>query len=513
AWEFLYYDEDLPVTPLSSLPLSYYAEGPGLLVKRSNWTATATYWGIWSGPLMESHQFNDANGFLIWEGNDWLVGNASLWGSDGIDQDTKSHNNMTFGMLTTQQLCEPATAPCSLGQDKQEPNATWPQHAGQIVKLEQGQDYVYFAAQAAPAYVRDRSHGGTRFVNDYLRKFIQVADGLYLVYDRVDLIDPSRPKEWHLQSRNPLTINGRQYNFTNGSARLFGEALGPTTGVTLQQTPMISRGQVTSHRLTVTTANNRNLDYVMNVLEVGGWAVLVGQSERVIGTISYQTSQGLPNHLVTDLVPGTYNLATRDGAGVPLRTVALNTTSAGTLRFPALANERMFTLTPGAPDTTPPVISGVQASGVTATGATITWTTDEAADSQVEYGLTTTYGSSTPLNPAMVTSHSMALSGLTASTLYHYRVKSRDTSGNLATSGDFLFTTQSPGLPGLVFRSPITGERVDPLRTLPIHVLLSIPAGVPIACTSFALDGRPLTFPRDQDPFETDAAYPYPNCP
>jgi hypothetical protein len=41
----------------------------------------------------------------------------------------------------------------------------------------------------------------------------------------------------------------------------------------------------------------------------------------------------------------------------------------------------------------------------------------------------------------MVTTHSVALSGLTGSTLYHYRVKSKDTSGNLATSGDFTFTT------------------------------------------------------------------------
>ena len=139
--------------------------------------------------------------------------------------------------------------------------------------------------------------------------------------------------------------------------------------------------------------------------------------------------------------------------------------------------------------------------------------TDEPSDSQVEYGLTTTYGSSTTVNPAMVTSHSQSLSGLTPSTLYHYRVKSRDASGNLATSGDFLLTTQAPGLPGLVYTSPITGERVDPLRPLPIRVLLSIPAGVPIACPAFALDGRPLTFPRDQDPFETETGYPYPSCP
>jgi phosphodiesterase/alkaline phosphatase D-like protein len=103
-----------------------------------------------------------------------------------------------------------------------------------------------------------------------------------------------------------------------------------------------------------------------------------------------------------------------------------------------------FTFTTNAPpDTTAPTISGVASSSVTVSGATIAWTTNEASDTQVEYGTTTSYGSSTTLNPAMVTSHSANLTGLAAGTLYHYRVKSRDAAGNLRTSGDFTFTTQA----------------------------------------------------------------------
>src|SRR5207244_1511090 len=92
-------------------------------------------------------------------------------------------------------------------------------------------------------------------------------------------------------------------------------------------------------------------------------------------------------------------------------------------------------------DTTPPVISGVTATSITPTSATIQWTTNEASDSQVEYGLTSSYGSATTLNAALVTAHSMLVSGLTSSTAYHYRVDSRDASGNLATSADFTFAT------------------------------------------------------------------------
>src|SRR5438270_831613 len=53
-------------------------------------------------------------------------------------------------------------------------------------------------------------------------------------------------------------------------------------------------------------------------------------------------------------------------------------------------------------DTVPPVISGVSSSGVTTSGATINWTTNEPSDTQVDYGLTTAYGSSMALNTGLV---------------------------------------------------------------------------------------------------------------
>jgi len=92
-------------------------------------------------------------------------------------------------------------------------------------------------------------------------------------------------------------------------------------------------------------------------------------------------------------------------------------------------------------DTTPPVITAVSATGVTHEAAKINWTTDENADSQVEYGTTTAYGSTTPVFSAFVKTHLVNLSGLSPTTPYHYRVKSRDGWGNLAVSGDFTFTT------------------------------------------------------------------------
>ena len=115
----------------------------------------------------------------------------------------------------------------------------------------------------------------------------------------------------------------------------------------------------------------------------------------------------------------------------------------------AMSGNFTFTTTAAPPpsDTAAPIISGMGASGITTSGATIGWTTNEAADTQVEYGTTTSYGSLTALNTAKVTSHSVSLSGLNAGTQYHYRVNSRDAVGNLATSGDASFTTTAASLP------------------------------------------------------------------
>ncbi|HEY5593629.1 MAG TPA: fibronectin type III domain-containing protein, partial [Nitrospiria bacterium] len=100
-------------------------------------------------------------------------------------------------------------------------------------------------------------------------------------------------------------------------------------------------------------------------------------------------------------------------------------------------------ITTTTPDTTPPQISGILTNNVTGSSATVTWATDEAATTQVEYGTTTAYGSATTLNPVLVTGHTQTLTGLQSNLPYHYRVKSSDGAGNLSVSGDRAFTTGS----------------------------------------------------------------------
>src|SRR5207247_4304711 len=101
-------------------------------------------------------------------------------------------------------------------------------------------------------------------------------------------------------------------------------------------------------------------------------------------------------------------------------------------------------------------------------GASIAWTTNEASDSQVEYGTTTAYGSSTTLNTSLVTSHSVNLSGLAANTTYHYRVKSRDAAGNLAVSGDQTFTTAASTTTIYSYNNPPPLPASNPATTVTV---------------------------------------------
>ncbi len=84
------------------------------------------------------------------------------------------------------------------------------------------------------------------------------------------------------------------------------------------------------------------------------------------------------------------------------------------------------------------------------TAATITWTTIDPATSQVQYGLTTGLGSSTPFQSALVTNHAVLLSGLTPGTGYYFNILST-VGGSQYVSSNFFFMTTNYLLTDAVF--------------------------------------------------------------
>ncbi len=101
-----------------------------------------------------------------------------------------------------------------------------------------------------------------------------------------------------------------------------------------------------------------------------------------------------------------------------------------------------------------PILSNVEVVWLTSSEATIVWNTDLASDSQVEYGVSQSYGKSSPLHINRVISHSVVLRDLQPGSLYHFRAKSRDEQGNLTVSDDFDLTTLLAGVK--TYELPVT---------------------------------------------------------
>ncbi|HEY5915702.1 MAG TPA: immunoglobulin domain-containing protein [Verrucomicrobiae bacterium] len=148
-----------------------------------------------------------------------------------------------------------------------------------------------------------------------------------------------------------------------------------------------------------------------------------------------QTNDGSGFYGFVDLPPGPYTVR----AALPGLTPVTNTVS---VVSGVVTNVNLIVSTN---DITPPAISGVHALNISDTSVTIAWSTDENADSRVDYGLTTSYGA-TVTNGLFTRDHSVALTALAPGTLYHYRVTSIDPLGNEAVSGDFTFTTNPSGV-------------------------------------------------------------------
>jgi hypothetical protein len=165
--------------------------------------------------------------------------------------------------------------------------------------------------------------------------------------------------------------------------------------------------------------------------------------------LSFRVSVGAGATGLRGMVPATFGgkalaAMTRDGSPV---TYTRETIKGVDYAFFA-AGAGAYTAT-YEPDTTPPSISAVSAVAAADGTATVTWTTDEPADSRVDYGTSPTALGQSATDAGSVTAHSVRLTGLSPGTTYHYRVRSADGSGNAATAPPV-------ASPPATFRVPVT---------------------------------------------------------
>src|SRR5262249_45822138 len=217
-------------------------------------------------------------------------------------------------------------------------------------------------------------------------------------------------------SQNVSQVRVRDYVLVDGNESPYGAELTASISnirleVEMDTTPPVisnvAAGGITLSNATITWNTNENSDSQVEY----GTTTAYGQLTTLNPSLVTAHSQGL-----FGLIAGTvyhYRVRSRDANG-------------------NLAVSGDYTFTTGSL-----VISNVAAGGIASFCVTITWNTNENTDTKVEHCPTTASGhfpSTTP-NPALVTAHSQFVNGLTAETVYHYRVRSRDVAGNLAVSG------------------------------------------------------------------------------
>jgi regulation of enolase protein 1 (concanavalin A-like superfamily) len=149
------------------------------------------------------------------------------------------------------------------------------------------------------------------------------------------------------------------------------------------------------------------------------------------------------------------------------------------------------------PDTVDPVVVSGPSVAPGSGWAVVTWTTDEASTSLVDYGLTTGLGSSTS-SPQWVTEHAVLLTGLSPSTTYWAKVTSADPSGNVTSSGLFSFaTTAGPTGPVIdVWYGPVQSSGFPGSTQRWVNVLGNVSGPQAIQSLTYRLNGgqpKPLS--------------------
>ena len=177
---------------------------------------------------------------------------------------------------------------------------------------------------------------------------------------------------------------------------------------------------------------------------------IVVSSTDSVATVTWDTDE-LSNSSVDYGLDSTYGLNQSDAAHVTNHSVELPSltssteyhyqiTSSDVSDNPASTIDLTF-MTDVTVDVDPPIISNIQITK-TETTATVTWDTNEQSDSDIDYGLDTSYGQNSN-DTTLVSNHSITLTGLTSATEYHYQISSSDSSSNTSQSNDLSFITSS----------------------------------------------------------------------
>jgi len=138
----------------------------------------------------------------------------------------------------------------------------------------------------------------------------------------------------------------------------------------------------------------------------------------------------------TNANPGTYTLVTT-GLTNGSHTLRVKDTVSGLTGY-----SDYITFIVANNDSTAPSLSSISVTPAQST-ASVAFTSDEAGNAKVGYGLTSTHGNMTSYSSMISGANTIVLTGLTCGTTYHYSVYGKDSSNNESVSTDATFETSA----------------------------------------------------------------------
>jgi hypothetical protein len=345
-WEqFLWYRSDVePIDYTAVLPRGYLAPGAGWMTSRSDWGPDATYVSMMCGPTRESHQDLAQNGFMIFR-REWLAASARLAGGYGILRGAADNNTITIG---------------GLGQPGPQPEL--PKDLVKVIHFADTDQYAYFAGEAKDAYTFWKWPNAIPVLNGFRRHLLFLKPHRVVIFDRIDAVDASQVKTWHLNTLTEPTVTSDSYQSTVAGVTLFGKTLQPPGGI-LAKVPINQgpQGALSSWRVDVSAPTGKNLDLFLNVLEtapatqttptpvqavqtgrgslvgaeIGDQVVVFDGDEASSLPLDYRTgSGGVEEHYVMNRQPGKwYQVTVRDPAGSTAQQMRVQATQEGMLLF------------------------------------------------------------------------------------------------------------------------------------------------------------------------------------
>ena len=251
---------------VTTLPLTHYSDGTGMIVARSDWGKDATYVTFKAGDDYWSHSHLDQGAFTIYKGGALAIDSGiygSKYGADhhsNYSRQTIAHNTIT---VTDPEDTVPApgkkeeryiandggqrrigsgwgieAAPLDLAEWNAKRDIY---HTATMGKVHIGDDLVVAVADITPAYTSSLSGKGTfthrtRKVERYTRTFAyDRADDVIIIFDRVSATQSGFRKRWllHTMEKPQLTPYGfRTYvtgnpDFNHSGGRLDAHVLLP----------------------------------------------------------------------------------------------------------------------------------------------------------------------------------------------------------------------------------------------------------------------------------------------